>query len=135
MNEKNIWLLPTPNPSRLAYLTKKGKEVYKDLRLFDKLMPIILDSENQNIYITSDEKIKDVRPHKGKWQLEQGEILNKFPVYLTDLSECKLVIMTTDKDLIADGVQEIPTDFLEWYCSKNGKIDFVEVIEIEDEKN
>jgi len=54
---KNIHLLPTDKPSRLGYLTKKGKEVFKDLRLFDKPMPNILDSENQHIYITSDEEI------------------------------------------------------------------------------
>ena len=123
---KNIHLIPTDKPSRLGYLTKKGKEVLKDLRLFDRLMPNILDSENQNIYITSDEEIKDVRPHKGKWQLEKGQILNKFPDYLTDLSECKLVIMTTDQDLIKDGVQPIADEFLEWFV-KNPSCEFVEI--------
>jgi hypothetical protein len=54
---KNIHLIPTDKPSRLGYLTKKGKEVYKDLRLFEKPMPIILDSENLYLYITSDEEI------------------------------------------------------------------------------
>jgi hypothetical protein len=61
---KNVHLLPTEKPSRLGYLTKKGKEVFKDLRLFDKPMPNILDSENQHIYITSDEDIKE-----GDWCL------------------------------------------------------------------
>jgi type III secretion system FlhB-like substrate exporter len=70
---------------------------------------------NQHIYITYDEEIKDVRLHKGKWHLEKGNILNKFPNYLTDLSECKLVIMTTDQDLIKDGVQAIDDEFLEWF--------------------
>lgn len=56
---KNIHILPTDKPSRLGYLTKKGKKIYKDLRLFDRLMPNILDSENQNIYIISDEEIKE----------------------------------------------------------------------------
>ena len=112
---KNVHLLPTEKSSRLGYLTKKGKEVFKDLRLFNKPMPNILDSENQHIYITSDEEIKDVRTHNGKWQLEKGQILNKFPDYLTDLSECKLVILTTDPELIADGVQAIDDEFLEWF--------------------
>jgi hypothetical protein len=123
---KNVHLLPTEKSSRLGYLTKKGKEVFKDLRLFNKPMPNILDSENQHIYITSDEEIKDIRPHKGKWQLEKGQILNKFPDYLTDLSECKLVIMTTDQDLIKDGVQAIDDEFLEWFV-KNPSCEFVEV--------
>ena len=44
------------------------------------------------LLVVDDSEIKDVRPYKGKWQLEKGYILNKFPDYLTDLSECKLVI-------------------------------------------
>ncbi len=47
--------------------------------------------------LTSDEVIKDVRPYIGKLHLEKGTILNTFPSYLTDLSECKLVI-TQDFD-------------------------------------
>ena len=69
----------------------------------------------ENIYITSDEEIRDLRPHKGKWHLEKEQILNKFPDYLTDLSECKLIILTTDQDLIKDGVQAIDDEFLEWF--------------------
>jgi len=84
------------------------------------------DVLHQYLYITSDEEIKDVRPHKGKWQLEKGQILNKFPNYLTDLSECKLVIMTTDPELIADGVQPIDNEFLEWFV-KNPSCENVEV--------
>jgi hypothetical protein len=80
----------------------------------------------KELFITSDEEIKDARPHKGKWHLEEGQILNKFPDYLTDLSECKLVIMTTDPKLIADGVQAIPDEFLEWFV-KNPSCERVEV--------
>jgi hypothetical protein len=43
--------------------------------------------------------------------------------------------MTTDQELIKDGVQAIDDEFLEWFCSKNGQVDFVKVIQIEDEKN
>ena len=42
--------------------------------------------------ILSDEHIKDVRPHKGKYHLEDGLTINKFPDYLTDLGACKLII-------------------------------------------
>ena len=81
-----------------------------------------------DIYITDDSEIKDVRPHKGKWQLEGGLILNKLPDYLTDLSECKLIIMTTDPELIADGVQAIDDEFLKWFV-KNPSCKEVEVEE------
>ena len=42
--------------------------------------------------IVSDEQIKDVRPYKGKYHIEKGYIINQFPNYLTDLSDCKLII-------------------------------------------
>ena len=130
---KNLHLLPTEKPSKLV-------KIYNDVNRETftlKLNVEVNDSfkEYVNVYITSDEEIKDVRPHKGKWHLEKENILNKFPDYLTDLSECKLVIMTTDQDLIADGTQTIDDEFLEWFCSKNGEVDFVEITQIRDEKN
>ena len=118
---KNIHILPTDKPSRLVkFFTNK-------LHLCKEILPIQDEEQYQHIYITSNEEIKDVRPHKGKWQLEKGEILNKFPNYLTDLSECKLVIITTDPDLIKDGVQPIDDEFLEWFV-KNPTCEEVEVI-------
>lgn len=69
---KNIHLIPTDKPSRLVYLTKKGKEVFNDLRLFEKPMPNILDSENQNIYIINDEEIKE-----GDWVITNNGLLAK----------------------------------------------------------
>jgi hypothetical protein len=120
---KNIHVLPTDKPSRLI------KSQDNDLIYLNTNVPnwfeIWLKTTKQNIYITSDEEIKDVRPYEGKWQLEQGQILNKFPTYLTDLSECKLVIMTTDQDLIKDGVQAIDDEFLEWFV-KNPSCEKVE---------
>jgi hypothetical protein len=124
---KNIHVLPTDKPSRLGYLTKKGKEVFKDLRLFDKPMPNILDSENQHIYITSDEEIKD-----------KCYVLSQFsigPLYLDGVvntasmlveGKWKKIILTTDRDLIKDGVQAIHDEFLEWFV-KNPSCEFVEV--------
>ncbi len=113
---KNIQVLPTNKPSRLYF--------WEDKLVFGRLATTPM---NRNIYITSDEEIRDVRPHKGKWHLEGGNILNKFPNYLTDLSECKLVIMTTDQELIKDGVQAIPDEFLEWFV-KNPSCEKVETI-------
>ena len=121
---KNTHLLPTEKPSRLGYLTKKGKEVFKDLRLFDKPMPNILDSENQNIYITYDEEIK-----VGEYviDLKNNEVfvsLGKMGVN----NYIKKIILTTDQDLIAYGVQAIDDNFLEWFV-KNPSCKFVEVDE------
>jgi hypothetical protein len=60
--------------------------------------------------IVSDEQIKDVRPHKGKFHLEKGYIINQFPTYLTDLTECRLIIAhrpLTDAPIL-EGVPFLP---------------------------
>ena len=125
---KNIHLIPTDKPSRLGYLTKKGKEVFKDLRLFDRLMPNILDSENQNIYITSDEEIKE-----GDWfiRLFDNIIFKANPNSDHKLYECKKIILTTDQDLINDGVQAIDDKFLEWFV-KNPSCEWVETYSLKE---
>ena len=66
---KNIHLLPTDKPSRLHKYNFEGFALSKEALNW---------REAYNIYITSDEVIKDVRPHKGKWHLEGGKILNNY---------------------------------------------------------
>ena len=105
---KNIRVLPTHKPSRLHFDDKLFLSTKHQLS--SSINSIV---EGRNIYITSHEEIKDIRPHGGKWQLEKGEILNK-------------VIMTTDQDLIKNGVQAIGDEFLEWFV-KNPSCEFVEV--------
>ena len=135
---KNVHLLPTDKPSRIGYLTKKGKEVFNHLVLFDRMMPIILDSENQHIYITSDEEIKE-----GDWYLnveEKNGIKNPFygKLYKANQSigkvsldylvnNLKKIILTTDTDLIECGIQSIDDEFLEWFV-KNLSCEWVEVL-------
>lgn len=62
------------------------------------------------LLVVDDSEIKDVRPYEGKWQLEKGYILNKFPDYLTDLSECKIVIahLPLNNSPILEGVPLLP---------------------------
>ena len=116
---KNVHLLPTDKPSRLGYLTKKGKEVFNNLVLFDMLMPNILDSENQNIYITNDEEIKI-----DDYYL--GEDNNLYCLVTKVNSNGKKIILTTDQELIDEGVQPIDDEFLEWFM-KNPSCERVEV--------
>ena len=76
---------------------------------------------NQKIYITSDEAIK-----QGDWCIyNTGEIIQ----YLVKLNadNLKKIILTTDQDLIADGVQKIDDDFLNWFV----KNPFCEMVEVE----
>ena len=125
---KNIHLIPTDKSSRL----------YKNL-LTDKLF--ILENsfmdvsecnrEYQNIYITSKEVIR-----VGDWVLniEENTILkpSNDEIYDIENSEAKYyefikkIILTTDQDLINDGVQAIDDDFLEWFV-KNPSCEYVEV--------
>ena len=123
---KNIYLLPTDKPSRL----------YKNL-LTDKLF--ILENsfmdicecnrEYQNIYITSDEEIKI-----GDWYyLPRTNLVYKCKEDPTELNlERRLgvakIILTTDLQLIQDGVQAIDDEFLEWFV-KNPSCEYVEVEE------
>jgi hypothetical protein len=119
---KNLHLIQTDKPSRLGYLTKRGKEVYKDLRLFDKPMPIILDSENQYIYITNLEEIKE---GVNQWYLDSvlNEPYNSGGAQYS--SKQNVIILTTDQDLIADGIQSIDDEFLEWFV-KNPSCEYVD---------
>jgi hypothetical protein len=75
---------------------------------------------NENIYITSDEK-----PKSGDWSLYAGCKLHKC---IEDIigDEFKKIILTTDQDLIKDGVQVIDDEFLEWFV-KNPSCEEVEV--------
>lgn len=76
-----------------------------------------------NPILVSDEKIKDVRPYIGKYHYEKGLVINKFPTYLTDLSECKLIIASIDDSynvpkldlsLIAEGIGWVDVEKLAW---------------------
>ena len=133
---KNIHILPTDKPSRLAYDFNK-------LILNSKLLSPTL-YKNQNIYITNSEK-----PKAGEWfyvktpNIYGGNIVAKclgFGKYswseniLTDTtdekgyhpSHCVKIILTDNKDLIKDGVQAIDDEFLEWFV-KNPSCEWVEI--------
>lgn len=75
----------------------------------------------QNIYITSDEEIKE-----GDGVLAaSANIVTKCLMAPLPLP-WKKIILTTDQDLIKDGVQAIDNEFLEWFV-KNPSCEFVEV--------
>jgi hypothetical protein len=72
------------------------------------------DVLHQYLYITNDEEIKE-----GDWILPPSNIPVKYDgqKYKGDepLKCWKKIILTTDPDLIADGVQAIDNEFLEWF--------------------
>ncbi len=66
---------------------------------------------NEYAFILSDEQIKDVRSHWRKWHLEDNSIINQFPTYLTDLTQCKLIIahLPLSDAPILEGVPLLPS--------------------------
>jgi hypothetical protein len=117
---KNIHVLPTDKPSRLY---KTGNFLLLD----SKAMPNnTLETMNQHIYITSDEEIKD----RNCWVTNGVEIFkpSDLPEYSLEYANryWEKIILTTDPDLIKDGVQPIDDEFLEWFV-KNPSCESVEV--------
>ena len=100
---KNIHILSTDEPSRLV----QGKDLYFYKDGIEKDF-IDADEKLLNIYITSDELIKD-----GYYLDLTHNMIMKSIFYNSSDKNCKKIILTTDKSL--DGVQEIDNEFLEWF--------------------
>jgi hypothetical protein len=112
---KNIHVLPTEKPSRL-YKSKITQNIF----ICNIISQYGDATYNQNIYITSDEEIKE-----GDWGLSK---LNEVILFGRSYNEkfYKKIILTTDQDLITDGVQSIDDNFLEWFV-KNPSCESVKV--------
>jgi hypothetical protein len=117
-NNKNIWLLPTNEPSRLSDC-HNNKLHLDDVRYLRNY---------QNIYITSDENIKDCDWVINIFTNKISFIYNIIAYNADNKNKIiwKKIILTTDPTLIADGIQPIPDEFLEWFI-KNPSCEFVEV--------
>ena len=128
---KNIHVLPTNKPSRLHFDGKLFLSPnYQDSKTINSIV------EGRNIYVTSDGE-----PNEGDWCIV-GNGVSKLNTHFTSKEEInaiwKTIILTTDPDLIKDGVQAIDQvwikdgvqviddDFLEWFV-KNPSCEFVEL--------
>ena len=126
---KNIHIIQTDKPSTLI------KDIWKNtFSLVEDFDTNHTDFKAQNIYITSNEDIKE-----GDWCLfESNNTLKKavdstFAIGVNNIrihadadKKVLKIILTTDGDLIKDGVQAIDDDFLEWFV-KNPSCEKVEV--------
>jgi hypothetical protein len=117
---KNVHVLGTDKPTRLFT---------SDSELILAGYPKTTFKTGKNIYITNDEK-----PKLNDWFLDT---LDKvvFKVTYEDIlttqldglpSNFKKIILTTDQDVIKDGVQAIDDEFLEWFV-KNPSCERVDV--------
>lgn len=112
---KNIYLIPTDKPSRLFYYNNHLGLARNFVKKNDGVNP-------QHIYITSDEEIKE-----GDYVIEDYGGVAYGPIDRESIIENpKKIILTTDQDLIADGVQAIDDEFLEWFVN-NPSCEFVDV--------
>jgi len=112
---ENIHIIPTDKPSRLYKINSIGELDWSEgyLRQVD-------GATNQNLYITNSEEIKE-----GDWFIRDGKPIRKSGhIKHYAISEPK-IILTTDPQLIADGVQAIDDDFSEWFV-KNPSCEEVE---------
>jgi cell division protein FtsB len=127
---KNIHLIPTDKPSRL---------ILQDTELY--LSKYMEENEgfsefNQNIYITSDEQIKEgdyflydgtgIRYKSNGTEYHGRDLCHISGNRRYPISKSKKIILTTDQDLIKDGVQTIGDEFLEWFV-KNPNCEWVEI--------
>ena len=145
---KNIHILPTDKPSRLH---NKNGELgnYPSTKLY--IEDFKGNQHNSfHIYITSDEEIKEgsivlstydnweneskLKPVTGKIIkiTEDGYLIQYYSEHfgvtqsMWDKGHSKTIILTTDGDLIKDGVQKIDDEFIEWFV-KNPRCEWVEV--------
>jgi hypothetical protein len=103
---KNIHLIKTNKPSRLGRFVDTGN-------LFIRTDNDIPRGENVEIYITSDEEIKE-----GDWCLSKlNEVVKFGKKFTTPLY--KKIILTKNDQLIQDGVQAVDDDFLEWFLNNS----------------
>ena len=124
---KNIHILPTDKFQNIKLSLFENKLYLGDIA--STALP-------QHIYITSDEEIKE-----GDWCLfnesevvkctysKNGEFLFSGPLTSSSnhhFSYFKKIILTTDPDLIKDGVQAIDDEFLEWFV-KNPSCEKVKI--------
>jgi hypothetical protein len=131
---KNIHLIQTDKPSRL-FIDVDDNKLKICVPLGGEHMM------NQNIYITNDEEIKDgeygiclnlITKMSKSHQLALFRMNSEQRQAMEDLGGQKKakvlkIILTTDQDLIVDGVQSIDDDFLEWFV-KNPSCEEVEVV-------
>ena len=148
---RNIYVLPTDKPSRL--IKNSSDKLILTIQSLPKDPE--LGCNPQNIYVTNDEEIKEGDwfiwkdtdtflfkciglTDKDSLRVE-NTLIKKIGTYnrnpkdsnYGDWYKCysKKIILTTDKDLIKDGIQAIDDEFLEWFV-KNPSCEEVEVSEL-----
>ena len=110
---KNIFLIPTPNESRL------WRDLSSNKLRFDNISTPNSNEctkcSNEYMYITTDSKFV-----RDEYITDGIEVIKATPKLvnaqgLVDRRDWKKILMTTDPELIKDGVHPIGEDFLQWF--------------------
>jgi hypothetical protein len=135
---KNIYVIPTNKPSRVYGIIGSYR---LGLTSND---PFYTENfgggtQNQNIYVTSDEEVEDgeygiclnliregFKSHQAVFKMNSGQRYAMEELGGQKKAEVLKVIITTDQDLIKGGVQPIEDEFLEWFV-KNPSCEKVEI--------
>jgi hypothetical protein len=117
---KNIHVLKTDKPTSLFIIEGKLYNYHKPQQCDG------VDKINVNIYITSDEQLK----YNDYYTVDGKKIYYCNTLNPSRNNHDKKIILTTDQDLIKDGVQAIDDEFLEWFV-KNPSCEEVEIDTIE----
>ena len=103
---KNIHLLATDKPSRLVLDTINNNLFLTTTEDFGTDI-----MKFQNIYIIHNKHIKD-EIKEGDWILWKAKVVKAIN---TSYWDAKKIILTTNQQLISDGVQAISDEFLQWF--------------------
>jgi hypothetical protein len=118
---KNIYLIPTDKGQRITK-TSKGTLLWCSKSAED-FIEIRKGYLGFHLYVTSNEEIK-----VGDWIISTNELLIKSSKsYCANNEYGKKIILTTDSDLIENGIQSIDDEFLEWFV-KNPSCEWVEYV-------
>jgi len=127
--KRNLWVIPTDKPSRFYF--NNNDKCFQLCKVSKKSTPLKI---NQNIYITNDKEIKEgdwyynkVKKSVHKCDSKDNGMLRPNHCHIYD---CKKIILTTDQDLIKDGVQSIDDEFLKWFVNNPS----CESVEVENER-
>jgi hypothetical protein len=121
---KNLHLIPTEKTSRLFKWDNGSLELLLDNNKYHG------KGNYQHVYITGDEKLKEGDYNVPSDFSKVSDISKTSKEDLQVVNEksngYRKITLTTDADLIADGVQEINDEFLQW-LEKNPTCEEVEV--------
>jgi hypothetical protein len=128
---KNIFILPTTEPSQV-YLVKSTNALGITSKDPESMKHYGSGTNNLHVYITNKDPYE-----KGYWvknvtiDLEAPFPLDADGIMYTTLAPCNFekIVLTSDPKLIADGVAEIPIEFLR--LLKGKKLDDISTIEVE----